>query len=55
MVGAVGAELDPWPNNPFTNVVMANDGALGNFTYALRAAADYTLLGVTTAGDFVVR
>ncbi len=55
MVAAVGPELDPWPNNPFTNVAMANDGALGNFEYASDDGTDYTLLGVTTAGDFVVR
>ena len=55
MVAAVTPELDPWPSNPFTNVAMANDGALGNFTYVAADSTDYTLLGVTSAGPFVVR
>ena len=56
MVAAVTPQLDPWPNNPFTGVAMANNGALGNFTYASGAPFDdYTLAGTTTAGQFVVR
>ena len=55
MVGVVTPELDPWPENPFTGAAMANDGALGNFTYVSVAGADYALMGKMDAGDFVVR
>ncbi len=55
MVVAVTPELDPWPTNPFTNVAMANDGALGNFTYVSAAGADYTLTGTLSNGVFTVR
>ncbi len=55
MAAAVAAELDPWPNNPFTNVAMENDGELGNFTYVSADGTDYSLLGVLSSGDFVVR
>lgn len=55
MVTAVKPSLDPWPKNPFTKADMANDGALGNFTYVSADGSDYTLKGITKAGDFVVR
>jgi type IV pilus assembly protein PilA len=55
MVADVTPLLDPWPNNPFTNVAMENDGALGNITYTSADGTDYTLLGVMKSGDFVVR
>jgi prepilin-type N-terminal cleavage/methylation domain-containing protein len=57
IVANVTPLLDPWPTNPFTNPAapMANDGALGNFTYASADGSDYTLKGITKAGDFVVR
>ena len=55
IVADVGPELDPWPDNSFTGAAMANDGALGNFTYVSVAGADYTLLGVLSGGNFVVR
>ena len=57
MPAAVAAELDPWPNNPFTNAAMVDAATEGNFTYVSVAGADYTLLGTLhDAGDtFVVR
>ena len=48
------ASLDPWPENPFTGAAMANQNVLGDFVYAVNGT-DYNLLGVTSAGDFVVR
>jgi type IV pilus assembly protein PilA len=55
MVGAITPELDPWPDNPFTGAAMANDGALGNFTYTSADGSDYTLSGTLSGGAFVVR
>ncbi len=55
VVANVTPQLDPWPDNSFTGAPMANDGALGNFTYVSVAGADYTLLGVLSGGNFVVR
>jgi len=55
VVAAVQPQIDQWPDNPFTGDPMANDGALGNFEYVSADGSDYTLLGVTSTGDFVVR
>jgi len=55
MVAAITPELDPWPDNPFTGVAMTNTGDLGNFTYVSADGTDYTLLGVLSGGNFVVR
>ena len=57
--GAVGAEVDGWPNDPYVagTVPMANTGAKGNFTYVLIAGppSDFTLKGILNSTDFVVR
>jgi prepilin-type N-terminal cleavage/methylation domain-containing protein len=49
--------LDPWPSNPFTGAAMANDGALGNFSYATVGTpiSDYTLTGTLSSGTFTAR
>ena len=57
--GAVGLQVDGWPNDPFVagSVPMANTGVKGNYTYVLVAGppSDYTLKGILNSKDFVVR
>ncbi len=49
------ATLDPWPANSHTKAPMDNQHELGDFVYTRASTTTYTLLGVTSAGDFVVR
>ena len=57
--GAVGLQLDGWPNDPFQagSVPMANNGNVGNYTYTIvSSGADYKLKGILNGTkDFVVR
>jgi len=55
VVAAVQPQIDQWPDNPFTGDPMANQDELGDFVYVSADGSDYTLLGVTSTGDFVVR
>ncbi len=55
VVAAVQPQIDQWPDNPFTGAPMANQDELGDFVYVSADGSDYTLLGVTSTGDFVVR
>jgi len=56
---AVGAQVDGWPNDPFSNptVAMTNSGLKGNYLYVLIAGppSDFTLKGILNSTDFVVR
>jgi len=53
--GAVGANVDNWPKNPWTNAYMAQNTDKGDYTYTLGAnGASYTLAGHMTNGDFSV-
>ena len=56
--GAVGAQVDGWPNDPFVagNVAMVLVNRKGNYVYTqVGAGTDYTLLGVMNSANFVVR
>jgi type IV pilus assembly protein PilA len=56
--GEVGAQVDVWPDNPWTAVPMADDGGAGvkgMYTYTLGVGANsFTLAGHMSNGDFVV-
>ncbi len=53
--GVVGAQVDNWPKNPWTNVYMADTGGKGNYTYTVTAGLDsFTLTGILSNGTFVV-
>jgi len=53
--GEVGAQVDNWPNNPWTDQPMASSSSPGDYTYTLGAeASSFTLKGHMTYGDFVV-
>jgi len=54
--GAVGAQVDNWPNNPWDNTQpMAQVAAAtkGMYTYAINGAS-FTLTGYLSSGTFVV-
>ena len=56
--GAVGAQIDGWPNDPFVagKVAMQNNASKGNYAYVLLGGGtDYTLKGILNSEDFVVR
>ena len=57
--GAVGAEVDGWPNDPYVagTVPMANTGLKGNFTYVqiVGPPSDFTLMGILNSSNFIVR
>jgi len=53
----IAGDIDTWPQNPFADRDMVNQAVLGDFVYATTdaTATDYTLLGVLSGGNFVVR
>lgn len=55
--GEVGALLDQWPNDPFNNEPMEDEGDdPGDFDYEPNVDnSDYTLVGYLSGDDFVVR
>ena len=56
--GAVGAQVDGWPNDPFVAgaVPMALNNNRGNYTYVrLSAGSDFTLVGHLNSSQFTVR
>jgi type IV pilus assembly protein PilA len=55
VVADIAGDIDQWPQNPFDGGDMTNAGTLGNFEYVSADGTDYTLLGVLSGGDFVVR
>jgi type IV pilus assembly protein PilA len=54
--GAVGAQVDNWPKDPWsaTGAFMANTGTKGNYTYTTADPAHFTLTGFLSNGTFVV-
>jgi len=57
--GGVGALVDTWPDNPWTNVAMAQGAAQGDYTYTPLPAGgpftSFTLAGHMSGGnDFTV-
>jgi len=52
---AVGAVLDQWPNNPWTNVAMKDGTSKGDFTYTQTGGGTgFTLAGHLKVGVFQV-
>ncbi len=52
---AVGAQVDNWPKNPWTNAYMVGTGGKGNYTYTVTTNLDsFTLTGYLSNGTFVV-
>ena len=43
--GAVGAQVDNWPKNPWTNVYMADSTAKGDYTYSTPSSSTFQLVG----------
>ncbi len=53
--GAVGAQVDNWPKNPWTTAYMQQGAAHGDYTYSPGpASTSFSLAGHMTTGDFVV-
>jgi len=56
--GAVGAFVDNWPKNPWTNIFMASSANKGDYTYTPLPAGGpfttFTLAGHLKSGDFTV-
>ena len=55
VVANIAADIDQWPQNPFEGDDMENLDNLGDFVYVSADGTDYTLLGVMSNDDFVVR
>ena len=51
--GTIGAYVDNWSNNPYTNVPMQDSPAVGDYTY-MPASDSFTLVGHLSSGDFAV-
>ena len=49
----VGAYVDNWPQNPYTNAAMKDSPAVGDYTYQ-PASDSFTLVGHLASGDFAV-
>jgi type IV pilus assembly protein PilA len=54
VIADITPSMDTWPDNPYTNVAMANAATDGDFQYA-NTGTDYTLEGNVKNGTFVVR
>ena len=56
LVDATGkAYVDNWPKNPFTNVLMKDSSAQGDYSYTSLASNTFKLVGHTSNGiDFTV-
>ena len=56
--GAVGAQVDNWPKNPWTTAYMVDVGTAtthGDYSYSPGpASTSFSLAGHMTSGDFVV-
>lgn len=53
--GAVGAMVDPWPNNPWNGAAMADGGGDGNFDYTQEGdGTSFTLEGIGKDGAVVI-
>ena len=56
LVDATGkAYVDNWPKNPFTNILMKDSSAQGDYTYTNLGSGTFKLVGHTSNGiDFTV-
>jgi type IV pilus assembly protein PilA len=53
--GGVGDQVDNWPKNPWTNVLMASGGTHGDYTYTQGGGSTtFTLVGHLSSGVFQV-
>ncbi len=53
--GAVGAMVDPWPNNPWTGAAMADGAAQGDFNYGVAGdSTTFTLDGLGKGGAVII-
>jgi prepilin-type N-terminal cleavage/methylation domain-containing protein len=50
----IGAYVDDWPQNPYTDQPMQDSPATGDYTYQTPASDSYTLVGHLSSGDFAV-
>jgi hypothetical protein len=52
--GALGQANSYWPNNPYSDLPMADGTAAGSFTYVLHDDGTYSLTGHLSKGDYTL-